>query len=150
MPNWLFDVVCVSPDVARVVSTSFAVPLREVHKPRGGATGVMQILPAVTPEFWYDPDELATAVKHRHREYYGDETGTQCPACDQWKWLPVSEGEAPIRGASLTTDADVIASPEVFGSGLSSFRHILFRASLAELLLAANPRSWSIRSVTFA
>lgn len=46
MPNWLFDVVCVSERVAADISERFNVDLGEVHKPRKGPTGSWQILRA--------------------------------------------------------------------------------------------------------
>jgi hypothetical protein len=60
----------------------------------------------------------------------------------------VSESEAPIIGAALESERDVIASPEVFGDGLQSFRHLLFRRELADYLLAAAPRMWTAAEVT--
>lgn len=149
MPNWIFDAICVSADVATEISERFSIASREVHKPRQSVTGVVQLLPAVTEELWYDPDRLSTAVRARHREYDGDRVGTRCSACSRWKWLPVSEGEAPIQPSSLNAESDLIASPEVFGDGLSAFRHLLFRKPLAEILVAANPRTWSVVPIEF-
>lgn len=45
MPNWLFDVVCVSAAMAYDIEGRFATHLGEVHKPRKGPAGVTQILP---------------------------------------------------------------------------------------------------------
>ncbi|MFI7674979.1 hypothetical protein [Actinophytocola sp. NPDC049390] len=143
MPNWRFDVVCLAADVAREISGRFAVKLREVHKPRSGGTGVMQLIPSVTDEAWYDPAQLSVAVTARHEELNGESTGAHCPGCGRWKWLPILEGEAPIRAEALATTSAVIASPEVFGDGLQSFRHLLFRQPLAAALVRANPRTWS-------
>lgn len=148
-PNWLFDVVCVSQEVAQELPERFSVELGEVHKPREGASGAMQILPTVTIKEWYDQTTLSVAVNARHRQYEGDRTGSACPACNRWKWLPVGEGEAPVRASALVTGADVIASPEWFGDGLSAFRHLLFRRPLGEFLVAANPRGWSIVEIAF-
>ncbi len=147
MPNWFFDVVCVAPDLARALSELFAVELREVHKPRTGGTGVMQLIPTVTDQAWYDPAHLSVAVKARHAKYSGDRTGARCTACGRWRWFPIAEGEAPIRAEALTAASAVIASPEVFGDGWQSFRHLLFRQPLAAALVAANPRVWSARPI---
>ncbi|MDQ3789936.1 MAG: hypothetical protein M3422_22185 [Actinomycetota bacterium] len=45
MPNWRFDVVCVAADLARELSERITIELREVHKPRTGATGVVPLIP---------------------------------------------------------------------------------------------------------
>ena len=146
MPNWLFDVVCVSQDVARQLVDRFAVDLREVHQPRRGSTRSMQILPSVTTEGWYDPSQLAPTVVARHPAD-GGRTGSTCPTCGRWKWLPISEGEAAARRTALAAESDVIASPELFGDGTSSFRHLLFRRPLGAVLARADPRRWRVVDV---
>ena len=147
MPNWLFDVVCVSAQMAVTLRERFSVTLREVHKPRGGASGLMQLLPGVTHESWYRREDLSAAVTARHGQHDGDRTGATCPACGCWKWLPVAEGEVLVVAAALSETCDVIASPERFGDGLASSRHLLFRRALAETLAAATPRIWDIVEV---
>jgi hypothetical protein len=122
MPNWLFDVVCVSAAVAADIQKRFVVDLAEVHKPRTGATGTQQLLPARTAEQWHRPEDLTGAVRARHAPHYGDQVGSLCAGCGVWKWLPVSESDVPILGNALESSSDVIASPEVFGAGLVSFR----------------------------
>lgn len=143
MPNWLFDVVCVSEQLAADISERFSVNLGEVHKPRKGPTGVQQILPALTVDSWHRQEELVLAVRARHSEY-GDQTGSSCATCGRWKWLPVGENEAPIVASALMSTSDVLASPEVFGDGLKSYRHLLFRRPLGETLVAASPRNWHL------
>jgi hypothetical protein len=147
MPNWRFDVVCLSSEIAEQVANRFAVELREVHKPRGGPIAAMQIIPAVTPQRWYDAAELKTAVMARHAEHNPNQTGSQCSECSIWKWLPVSEGEAPLYLQAIPSATDAVASPEVFGDGLQSFRHLLFRRSLGEFLASAHPRAWRVVEV---
>jgi hypothetical protein len=149
MPNWMFDMICVAPDLAGRIRDRFSVAMREVHKPRHGATGVMQLLPTVTRQAWYVSDQLAVAVKARHGHHYGDQTGARCPGCGHWRWLPVGEGDASLRSTSVAVASDAIASPEIFGDGLTSFRHLLFRRPLGEALVAANPRTWSMVAVEF-
>lgn len=39
---------------------------------------------------------------------------------------------------------NVVASPEWFGAGMSAYRQLLFRRALAEALVAASARVWSI------
>lgn len=147
MPNWLFDVVCVSAQLAASLVERFALDLREVHKPRTGPAGAMQMLPTRTAEAWHRPDELAQAIRARHSEDTGERTGSTCPQCRHWRWLPVGEQEAPVRAGSVASTSDLIASPEVFGSGLGCFRHLLFRRALGETLVAASPRNWDLVEV---
>lgn len=146
MPNWLYDVVCVSARVAADVTERFNVTLGEVHKPRKGPTGVKQVLPAQTVEPWHRHEDLARAVRARHSENDGVRAGSSCGRCSRWKWLPV-EDEAPIAASALVSTWDAIASPEAFGDGLSSFRHLLFRRPLGETLAAAAPRNWELVEV---
>lgn len=147
MPNWLLDVVCVSERLAADISERFNVGLGEVHKPRKGPTGTRQLLPVRTVESWHRQEELAFAVRARHREYSGKRTGATCGTCGRWKWLPVSENDAPIVAGAVVAASDVIASPETFGDGLKSFRHLLFRRPLGETLVAASPRNWDLVEV---
>ena len=148
MPNWRFDVVCISAEMAPEVKNRFRVDLGDVHKPRNGPTGAKQLRVEVTSRAWYRPDDLSRAVLARHHRYEGERTGARCAACTRWRWLPVSESDAAIIGAAVVSERDVIASPEVFGDGLKSFRHLLFRRELGEYLLAAAPRMWSSTEVT--
>ena len=150
MPNWKFDIVCVSAEVALELAEACRVDLRDVHRPRDGATGFKQILPRQGVEAWYEPILLAKAVTVRHAEFEGDRTGGTCTSCGRWRWLPVAEGDVPVELAALPDCSDVVASPEIFGGGMSAFRHLLFRRHCAELLVAANPRSWSIVTVPMA
>lgn len=147
MPNWLFDVVCVSESVADDIKERFEVDLGEVHKPRKGPTGVKQVLPAQTVEPWHRPEELAQAVRARHGKQHGDRTGSRCDRCQRWKWLPVSESDVAIVGSALVSSSHVIASPEFFGDGLTSFRHLLFRRPLGGVLVGASPRNWELVEV---
>ncbi|HMO12312.1 MAG TPA: hypothetical protein PKB06_12615 [Actinotalea sp.] len=148
MPNWHFDVVCVSARLAAELEEAFEVDLGDVHKPRTGPTGVKQFRPVVAGTDWHRPEDLSRSVVARHREYEGERTGSTCARCGRWKWLPVLESEVPILGASLVADGDVIASGEVFGAGLKAFRHLLFRRRLGEHLVAAEPRLWALTEVT--
>lgn len=148
MPNWRFDVVCVSAPVAADLAERFAVDLRDVHKPRTGPTGVKQIYPAQTAEHWHRREDLEAAVLARHGADEGDRVGSECGRCGRWKWLPVSEDEVPIVASAVAaTSAYAIASPEAFGDGLKSFRHLLFRRQLGEALVAASPRNWHLVEV---
>jgi hypothetical protein len=149
MPNWLFDTVCISADMADDVSHTFRVELGEVHKPRQGDTGARQLLVNPTGSPWYTKKHLSRAVRERHKEHSERTTGSECRSCGQWKWLPVGEDVAPVQARALPTDADVMASPEVFGAGLGSFRHLLFHRPLAEFLHSKAKRDWDLREVSF-
>jgi len=149
MPNWSFDVVCVSAAVAEIVSAGYRVRLGDVHRPKTGPTGVKQLIPVVTPANWYDDTLLETVIPGKHP--HDDAAGSTCSSCARWRWLPVLEGDVPIRSAALAgVRSDVIASPEWFGSGWSSMRHLLFRRELASVLVGANPKHWSIVGVEIA
>lgn len=78
MPNWLFDVVCVSEHLAADIEKRFKVDLGEVRKPRSGATGSRQILPTQMVEPWHRHEDLAFAVQTRHSKYSDDRTGSTC------------------------------------------------------------------------
>ena len=147
MPNWRFDTICVSAAVAEQVRDRFAVALRAVEKPRTGPTAVMQLLSATTESNWHRDDDLARAVALKHARYNGDRTGASCPTCRVWRWLPVEEEHVPIMASALDSTADLIASPEWFGDGWMSFRHLALRRGLAELLKRASPRNWDIREL---
>ncbi|WP_182380138.1 hypothetical protein [Nocardioides sp. WS12] len=147
IPNWQFNAICLDAATAQNVAARFNVSMREVRKPRSGGTGVQQLIPSVGKEPWYDPEELGRVVLERHRQYSGNSIGATCSACGRWRWLPVVEGDAPIRPQALSGDTDLIASPETFGDGWSTHRHLAVRRALAETLVSANPRTFSIREV---
>lgn len=148
MPNWLFDTVCISADIAEEVARDFRVDLGEVHKPRQGDTGVRQLLVSPTASPWYTEKHLSRAVRERHGPHYGRTAGSTCRSCDRWKWLPISEDGTPVQASALMADVDVVASPEIFGDGLTSFRHLLFRRPLAEVLHSKAERNWDLREVS--
>jgi hypothetical protein len=150
MPNWRFDSYCVSADLAKQVAEKFSVPLRAVHKPRTGPTTAMQLLLTCTSSNWHWSGDLSRAALRRHSRFSAEKTGSQCPVCRVWKWLPVSEDEVPTIAGALNSTADLIASPEWFGDGRAAFRHVAFRRGLAELLHGASPRNWDIRELQLA
>lgn len=148
MPNWRFDTVCISAEIAEKVARDFRVELGEVHKPRQGDTGVRQLLVSPTASPWYTKKHLRRAVRERHGQHYGRTTGSACRSCGSWKWLPIAEEGAAAQAGAPTPDADVVASPEIFGDGLKSYRHLLFRRPLAEFLHSKAKRNWDLRAVT--
>jgi hypothetical protein len=71
-----------------------------------------------------------------------------CVACGIWRWMPLTYGLLPpVKPDVLETDLDAIASPEWFGAGHQSFRQVLFRRELAELLAEARPKEFKIQEV---
>jgi hypothetical protein len=53
----------------------------------------------------------------------------------------------PVRQDGRWEEYDVIASPEWFGAGYQSFRQVLVRRSLAELISSASLRDFKVREV---
>jgi hypothetical protein len=147
VPNWQFNAICLDAMTAADVASRFNVNMREVHKPRTGGTGVQQLLPDITSGAWYDPEALRRAVIAQHREHNGNSAGTTCSGCSRWRWLPLIEGVVAPSLDALASPTDLIASPETFGDGWSTFRHLLFARALGEVLVAANPRTFRIVKV---
>lgn len=65
------------------------------------------------------------------------------------KWPPLDVDVVPVQAKALPLDTDVVASPEFFGDGLSAFRQVLFRSTLAGFLHSRAKRIWNLRVVTF-
>lgn len=147
IPNWQSNAICLDAAIAQEVANRFNVVMREVHKPRTGGTGVQQLLPSITTEAWYDREALRRAVVARHGDHNGDTPGATCSGCSRWRWLPLSEWEVAPQPSALDGPTDLIASPETFGDGWKTFRHMLLSRALGEALVAANPRTFSIREV---
>jgi hypothetical protein len=53
----------------------------------------------------------------------------------------------PYRHVPSLDEVHVAASPEWFGDGAQAFRQLVVRRSLAEALVAASPRDFSIRDL---
>jgi len=147
VPNWQSNAICLDAATAEDVANRFNVVMREVHKPRTGGTGVQQLLPSITTEAWYDHEALSRAVIARHGEHNGGIAGATCSECSRWRWLPVNEWETAPQPGALVGPTDLISSPETFGDGWKTFRQLLLSRALAEALVAANPRTFSIREV---
>lgn len=147
IPNWRYDAVCVSKRIAELLQQRFDVHLRDVHKPRGGATGVQQLMPSISEHPWYEKRALSQAVLKRHSKYGIKRTGSTCPACNNFKWFPVDEQDVAIKPDALDANALLVASSERFGDGKKSFRLLLFRRDLADVLVDANPRTFSTKEV---
>jgi hypothetical protein len=95
-----------------------------------------QIVPVVTEYSWFDSVVLeGLAVARNGRG------GAACAVCGTWKWPPVW---APPVTLPAAEDRPVIESPEWFGYGRFAVHKMLVVRELAELLVEANPRSFTI------
>lgn len=143
VPNLRFDAFCVGGDVVEKVSSRFGLNLLPVGSPRSAPGGAMQIVVPTLGEQWYGREELEKAALRRHRT-----SGALCLECGTWRWmpLPVDNLPHPLLGARFGS-VDVAGSPEWFGDGMQSFRQILFRRSLAEILTEASPREFEIAEI---
>lgn len=144
VPNWHFDAICLEGSVAKeVTSRGFSVDLREVAWQGRSPGEASQIVAPTTGQAWFDPEELSERTEDRHGV-----AGATCPACGIWRWMPMTFGLLPpIAPEVLTAAPDVIASPEWFGDGCQSFRQILVRRELAELIATASPRDFKVEQV---
>ena len=140
LPHWCYEAMCVDSRLASRVRARFNVELRAVEW-RGSAKGdAWQLVVPATGESWFDRGELEAAATARHGL-----PGSLCPVCGIWKWMPLVYGELPRIRACLGKDApDVVASPEWFGDGMNSYRQLLVRRELAEVLADASPKDFAV------
>jgi hypothetical protein len=150
VPNWQFDAICLEQDLADQVASRFDVELRPVAWPRSPPGQASQIVAPCVGDRWFDPDELRERTTAQHGT-----AGARCPECGVWRWMPLLFGDLPrfgrlppLRVEPGLGDVDVAASPEWFGDGWNSFRQILLRRELAEMLVAASPKDFAIHEVT--
>jgi hypothetical protein len=62
--------------------------------------------------------------------------------------MPLTFGMLPpVQPDDAWDDHDVIASPEWFGDGHQSFRQVLVRRELADVIAAASPRDFRVQTV---
>jgi hypothetical protein len=144
MPNWRFDALCVDEDLAKQVEARFRVEMRPVAWVGKGSGEARQlVLPSVGTQ-WFAPEQLRARAVARHGV-----AGETCPVCDRWRWMPIPIGELPaFDGGDVLGNVDAAASPEWFGAGHQSFRRVLFRRELAELIVAASPKDLKVVAVT--
>ena len=143
VPNWRFDAICLDAGLAQEVRASFNVELRSIAWPHAPLGEAFQIVALAVGQSWFDPKLLRErAIAHHGRD------GARCPACGQWRWLPLMHGLLPpIDIPPALQDADIAASPEWFGDGLQASRQILVRRELAELIAAASPRDFAVQEL---
>jgi hypothetical protein len=145
VPNWRFDAICLEASIAlKVVTERFAVNLREVAWTGSAPGSAYQIVAPSVGSAWFDPEELAARSEARHGI-----AGATCSGCGTWRWMPMTYGLLPpVSSEVLSSAEDVIASPEWFGDGCQSFRQVLVRRGLAELIAAASPKDFKVVAVT--
>ncbi|MGB3675379.1 MAG: hypothetical protein WA988_13140 [Candidatus Nanopelagicales bacterium] len=144
VPNWRFDVICIEQSLAAVISQRFRVTMIPVEW-RGDQkkSSAMQLVIPSVGRAWFDPTEVRSRAVERHGV-----DGARCVECGVWRWMPLSLKMLPAPEPSGSWDGfDAVASPEWFGDGWKSFRQILVRAELAELLHAHSSRDLTINPV---
>lgn len=143
VPNWQFDALCLERSLAEAVADRFAVELLPIAW-HGTPPGVAeQIVAPSVSDAWFDPGELREAAIAQH-----DVAGQVCAECGVWRWMPLAFGTLPqLRITPPLSEVDIAASPEWFGDGWNSYRQILVRRELAELLAGASPKDFRIREV---
>jgi hypothetical protein len=140
VPNWQFDAPCVRLAEARDIIERFGLRTLPVTTPKAEDTGFVQLLPEVSREPWFDPDELAAIATDRHGS-----AGAACGVCGVWRWLPVPDLSQPHATIRANDGAHFVASAEWFGDGFVAMHSLRFSRPLAESLVALNPRVWSIQ-----
>jgi hypothetical protein len=137
-PNWRFDVLCLGEELASLVGSKFDVEVRPVSWIGKSEPPAWQLVIPTVGSRRFDPVQLGERASARH-----EVAGESCQSCGIWRWMPVPTSELP----QLTQDAamgggDVAASPEWFGAGHQSYRKLVFRRGLAELLAEASPKDF--------
>lgn len=143
VPNWQFDALCLEQSLADEVAGRFSIDLLAIawHGTSPGAAS--QIVVPSVGDSWFDADELRDAAVARHGT-----AGATCAECGVWRWMPLAFGTLPpLRVRPPLGDIAIAASPERFGDGCDSYRQILVRRELAELLAAASPRDFTLQEV---
>jgi hypothetical protein len=144
MPNWRFDALCVGGEVATQVEAGFDVELRPVAWVGGGGAPAWQLVLPYVEGQWFDPEQLRERAAARHGV-----AGETCLGCGRWRWMPLPIAELPpFTGGEVLNGVDAAASPEWFGAGRQSFRKLLFRRSLAELIAGASPKDFKVVEMT--
>lgn len=144
VPNWRFDTVCLEGSIAERVMERFQVELRDVQW-KGESPGIARqiVIPSVGSA-WFDREKLYELAIDRHGT-----AGVRCASCGTWRWMPLTYGLLPpVTSEVFRTDLDAIASPEWFGDGLQSFRQVLFRRELADLIATASRKDFKVQEVS--
>jgi hypothetical protein len=156
VPHWQYDAICLRASLADEVNSRFDVELLKVEWRGSGGLDAAQVVIPSTREAWFSAGELESVAAANHGI-----PGAKCDACGIWRWMPLgfesvailgekNEPLPPLRIAQSAIGADVAASPEWFGDGCQSFRQVLIRRELAELLAARSPRDFDLQPVDWA
>jgi len=138
-PNWRFDVLCVGEALASELGR-FAVDVRPVSWVGKSDPPAWQVVLPVVGSRWFDPARLSDLAVARHGV-----AGETCPSCGTWRWMPVPTSELPpLEVRAALGGVDAASSPEWFGAGHQSYRKILFRRELAELLAEVSPKDFKV------
>jgi len=146
MPNWRFDVICVSESLVEPLS-SFPVDLRDVEWSNGDLAPFKQLVfPTIQPH-WFEPNRLRERLERVHGV-----AGAECKACDRWRWMPLKPGEFPdVLGMDGWMGRHFVgASPEWFGDGWVCFREFAMLREIGELLYRNSPREFSLAALSSA
>ncbi len=125
----------------------FKLDLRDVLFKGSELNHARQIVAPSVGSTWFDKDELRERAKKQHGI-----AGRTCPECGIWRWMPLGfDTLPPIRNLSNSEldEVDIAASPEWFGDGWKSFRQILVRRELAELIAKASPLDFRVQELDF-
>lgn len=146
VPYWRYDIICLEQSLADQVADAFSVQFMPVAW-RGFEPGsAQQIVIPTVGSTWFDEDELRAATIARHGS-----AGALCSGCSRWRWFPLSRDRLPAyRLESHLEGVDIAASPEWFGDGWKSFREVVMRRELAELISKASPRDFRPVEITAA
>lgn len=140
VPNWRFDAYCLDESLAREVSDRFHVEFWPISWRGTSPSAAEQMVVPSTAEAWFDKCELSEALVAAHGI-----SGATCDGCGIWRWMPLASESLPKPRQHPSWDGlDVVASPEWFGDGCKSFRQIMIRRGLAELIAAASPDDFEI------
>jgi hypothetical protein len=146
-PNWQFDVICLEASLADSLAARFRLRFRDVQWRGSPPAEARQLLVDPVGVRWFDSKQLSARLVARHGT-----AGAACGTCGAWRWMPLGFLAVPPLGTEVLPavaddgfdDYDAVASPEWFGDGCTSFRQILLRRELAEIIAAAAPREFQI------
>jgi hypothetical protein len=143
IPNWRLDVLCLSDALADAIQDRFgSVETRPVQWRSSKPVPASQVVIPVHGESLFDSATLEERTKARHGS-----SGAKCGGCGVWRWYPLAWDEMPLVAIELPDSIQVTASPDWFGDGARSYRRLVFRRGLAEMIAEASARDFSIIEV---
>lgn len=143
MPYWRYDSLCVDEHLAEAMIKDFGVSFRPVVWARGADSHIVQMVIPVVGTSWYDQSALRSEAT---RQFGG--AGVACLECGTWRWMPLFATELELQSEdAVRYEGPIMASPEWFGAGHQSARHILIRRKLAEFVVEHSPRDFRIEQL---